>query len=223
MRYFGRGLFTFLKDLTDNNNREWFQANKERYVAEVEEPFLRFVGDLGGKLRKVAPRIVADPRKQGGSMFRIYRDTRFSKDKSPYKTWIAAHFRHEAGADDKERSVPGYYVSLQLGTSHAGGGIYHPLPDDLTKIRERIVAKPKEWAAVRDGVELRGEALKRPPAGYAADHPFVEDLRRKDHYAMTELKEREVIAADFDEKFVAACARVAPLMKFACAAMGLRW
>ncbi|MGH2727120.1 MAG: DUF2461 family protein, partial [Actinomycetota bacterium] len=84
MGYFDRGLFDFLEGLRRNNTREWFQKNKERYERDVKEPFLDFISDAGPRLRKISPNLVADPRPVGGSLFRIYRDVRFSKDKSPY-------------------------------------------------------------------------------------------------------------------------------------------
>jgi len=144
--HFGRGLFRFLYDLKTHNDRDWFAANKERYASEVEEPMLRFIADLDERLAKVSARFVADPRRTGGSMFRIHRDTRFSKDKSPYKTAVGAHFPHEAR--EKDRSVPGFYLHLEPGSAVGGGGIYHPDPISLKRMRDRIVYHPNEWKAV---------------------------------------------------------------------------
>ena len=90
-------LFDFLRDLRDNNDREWFAANKGRYLAEVRDPMLDFIGAFAAPLAEISPHFVADPRPNGGSLFRIYRDTRFSRDKTPYKTNAGAHFRHAAG------------------------------------------------------------------------------------------------------------------------------
>ena len=90
-------LFDFLRDLEANNERSWFEANKERYNAEVRDPMLDFIGAFAGPLRGISPHFVADPRPNGGSLFRIYRDTRFSRDKTPCKTNVGAHFRHAAG------------------------------------------------------------------------------------------------------------------------------
>ena len=98
--HFTPRLFKFLRDLKRNNERPWFQANKERYIADVQQPLLRFIADFATPLRKIAPAFDADPRPSGGSMFRIYRDTRFAKDKSPYKTHVAAHFRHKQTSSD---------------------------------------------------------------------------------------------------------------------------
>ena len=98
-------LFDFLRDLRENNDREWFQANKGRYLAEVRDPMLDFIGAFAAPLAEISPHFVADPRPNGGSLFRIYRDTRFSRDKTPYKTNAGAHFRHAAG---KDAHAPGF-------------------------------------------------------------------------------------------------------------------
>ena len=135
--YFTKDLLGFLSDLAAHNNREWFQANKERYEQSVRDPFLQLVADLQPRLKKISPHFVADPRPVGGSMMRIYRDTRFSKDKTPYKTGVMAHFWHAKG---KEGATPAFYLRLRPGESAAGGGIWHPEPDALKRIRNAIVA-----------------------------------------------------------------------------------
>ncbi len=94
--YFSPDLFTFLRSLKRHNDRTWFAAHRERYVAAVEAPMQQFIADFGHRLRGVSRAYVADPKRSGGSMFRIYRDTRFSNDKRPFKTWAAARFSHEA-------------------------------------------------------------------------------------------------------------------------------
>jgi len=220
--HFDRGLFRFLSDLKAHNDRDWFAANKERYAREVEEPMLRFITDLDRRLAKVSARFVADPRRTGGSMFRIYRDTRFSKDKSPYKTAVAAHFQHEA--HQKDKSVPGFYLHLEPGGSVGGGGIYHPDPASLERIRDRMVDHPDEWKSVRRAkLDIEGESLKRPPAGYDPAHPFIEDLKRKDLYSVTNFSDSEVCRPDFIDAYVEACARTTPLVAFLTKALGLRW
>ena len=97
--YFRPVLFEFLAELRENNNREWFQANKGRYESDVLAPLLEFVADFGSYLREISPHYVADPRLVGGSVFRIHRDLRFFRNKTPYKTAAAAHFRHETGRE----------------------------------------------------------------------------------------------------------------------------
>ena len=121
--HFSKEFFGFLAELKLNNNREWFQANKDRYSAVVLDPLVDFVADFGEHLRGINPHFVADPRPIGGSIFRIYRDVRFSKDKSPYKTQAAIHFRHEMG---REVHGPGYYLHLEPGEVYAGVGLWRP-------------------------------------------------------------------------------------------------
>jgi len=220
--HFGSGFFEFFRELAANNEREWFNARKQRYLDLVEPPMLRFIGDLGARLGKVSKRFVADPRRVGGSMFRIYRDTRFAKDKSPFKTWAAAHFPHEARG--KDESVPGFYLHLEPGACYGGGGIYHPETEALKQIRDRLAGKPKEWEAVRrTKIPIEGDALKRPPQGYDREHPFIDDLKRKDIYSMARFSEREVCSPRFLDAYVAACARIAPLLQFLTRALGLPW
>src|SRR5229473_2352080 len=132
--YFTRRAFEFLKELRAHNNRDWFQANKERYEEQVREPFLRLIADLAPGLKKTNSSFVADPSSNGGSMMRIYRDIRFSKDKSPYKTFVAAHFWHARG---KEGGMSAYYLRLEPGGSVIGAGIWRPEPAALKGIRDR--------------------------------------------------------------------------------------
>lgn len=220
--HFSPAMFAFLRELKRHNTREWFADNRDRYVALVEAPMLRFIVDVGARLPSVSGAFVADPRRSGGSMYRIYRDTRFSADKSPYKTWTAAHFKHRAAA--KDVTVPGFYLHLGPGECFGGGGIYHPDMPTLTRIREHIVADPRAWGAVkRAGIEIEGDSLKRAPAGFDPAHLFVEDLRRRDFYGGAEFTERQVTSPAFLDAFMRACQDVAPLMKFLTAALGLRW
>src|SRR5215831_17653281 len=122
---FGPGLFSFLSDLRANNSREWFAANKERYEEELLEPALVFINAFAPRLEKISPHFRADARASGGSLFRIYRDTRFSKDKSPYKTNLGIHFRHERA---KDAHAPGYYLHIGPGEVYAGGALQEPAP-----------------------------------------------------------------------------------------------
>ena len=220
--YFTSALFVFFRELKKNNTREWFQTNRERYITDVGAPTLRFVADLGPHLRTISTSIVADPRRSGGSVYRIYRDVRFSGDKSPYKTHVVATFAHDQRK--KVPSVPGFYLHLEPGDSMSGGGIYHPDPPALTRIRLAIVNDPKAWTEVtRRGIEIEGDTLVRAPAGFDATHPFIEDIRQKDFYALTSFTQRQVCATDFLDRYVDSCRRVAPLVGFIARAMGLRW
>ena len=133
--HFGPELFRFLRDLVKHNDREWFAKHKARYEEHVRDPMLRFIEDLGPVLQEIAPRFVADPRPVGGSMFRIHRDTRFSKDKSPYKTHVGIRFPHKAG---KDVHAPGFYLHLEPGQVFFGCGVWHPDGATLARIRGSI-------------------------------------------------------------------------------------
>jgi uncharacterized protein (TIGR02453 family) len=221
--YFSPSLFTFLRQLKANNRREWFAANRARYVADVEAPMLRFIHDLAPHLRRISPAFVVDARRTGGSMFRIYRDTRFSADKSPYKTNVAASFAHER-RKSVPGGVPGFYLHLEPGDSMGGGGIYHPDAATLTRIRRRIMENAKSWAAVkRSGFEIEGDRLARSPAGVSPDHRFIDDLRLKDLYTLTPFSQPEVCAADFLDRYMETCTRAAPLVAFLTKALEWRW
>ncbi len=183
---------------------------------------LSFIADVAPRLRSISRAYVADPRRMGGSLFRIYRDTRFSPDKSPFKTWMAARFAHEARR--KVEGVPGFYLHLQPRDCYGGGGIYHTETPVLTRIRQHIVAAPEAWDKVlASGIEIEGDRLKRPPAGFAANHRHIEDLKRKDLYTLTAFTERDVTSVDFLDRYMASCERAAPLIEFLTRALGLRW
>jgi uncharacterized protein (TIGR02453 family) len=219
---FSPALFAFLRELKVHNDRDWFQANRERYAADVEGPMLGFIRDLAPGLASISTAFSVDPRRVGGSLYRIHRDTRFSPDKSPYKTHLAATFRHK----DRKRvpSVPGFYLHLEPGDSMGGGGIYHPEPASLTRIRTAMVERPHDWTAVKKtGLAIEGASLIRAPAGFDASHRFIEDLRRKDLYALTPFSEDEVCSATFREQYLESCRTVAPLVSFITRALGLRW
>ncbi len=219
--YFTPRLFQFLRDLKAHNTRGWFEENKDRYEADVKGPMLQFITDLGPHLRKISPHLSADPRPAGGSMFRIHRDIRFSRDKSPYKTNIGAHFSHLRGGRDAH--APGYYLHLEPGRSMGGGGLWHPDAPALKKVRDRIVQQSRAWKTIRSRLDVDGEALKRVPPGYDPAHPFAEDLKLKDFYTMVEFSEREACGKDFMDRFVGACRTTSPLLEFLAGGVGLPW
>lgn len=181
--HFGPDFFRLLVDLRDQNDRHWFLAHKDRYETAVRDPFLRFVADLGPLLQKLHPPFASDPSPVGGSMMRVYRDIRFSRDKSPYKTCVAAHFRH---TDPKAESAPALYLRLEPDKSRLGGGIWRPASPVAKRIRDAIVRDSSRWRRITrrrrftSTYTLAGESFKRTPRGYAPGHPLAEDLRRKD-------------------------------------------
>ena len=216
-------LFTFLAELKDNNDREWFQANKARYEEQVKAPLLAFIAGFDERLARLSAHYVADPRPVGGSLFRIYRDVRFSKDKSPYKTAAGIHFRHERG---KDAHAPGYYLNLEPSECFAACGLWMPASAQAQQIRAAIDGDQAGWRAARDaaqagGLAIRGSSLKRPPRGYAADHPLIDDLKRKDFYVSAELDPESVTADDFSARLEALWAHATPFMRFVTEALAL--
>jgi uncharacterized protein (TIGR02453 family) len=219
---FGPELFSFLDDLRANNNRDWFAANRQRYEEHLLEPALAFIEDFAPELERISPHLRADPRPSGGSLFRIYRDTRFSKDKSPYKTNVGIHFRHELA---KDAHAPGYYLHIGPDEVFAGGGIWHPGTEATTRIREAVVAEPDRWRrATRTGafakrLELGGDSLKRVPSWADPEHPFAEDLKRKDFFGWAKLSPDEVVAPGFVDEYARICRAGKPLLAFLCDAL----
>ncbi len=219
-----RDLFRFLRELARNNNREWFQRNKDRYEADVRDPVLRFIADVRPGINKISPHFVADPAPVGGSMMRIYRDIRFSRDKSPYKTSIGVHFWHAGGT---EGATPAFYLHLSPDGSSAGAGVWRPESGALKRIREAIVTDPKKWQRVTSSREFQssrgmaGESLQRPPRGYDPNHPFIEDIKRKDFAVSLPLAENRICSPDFIEILLEAFRASAPFTRFLTQALGL--
>ncbi len=222
--HFTPATFAFLTELAANNNRDWFAANKPRYEGDVKAPALRFISDFGPRLARIGPRFRADPRANGGSLFRIYRDTRFSRDKSPYKTHTGIHFRHEAA---KDAHAPGFYLHLEPGSVFVGCGIWRPGGPALRKIREAIDEDPDAWLrASRDqgfraSFELEGDSLIRAPKGFRVDHPLIVDLRRKDFIGVAHLDEETVSSEGFLDEFTRLCRDAAPFQGWLCGALGV--
>ena len=217
-------LFGFLADLERNNRREWFKANTARYETELKEPALAFIADFAPALKKISPYFEAIPKTVGGSLFRIHRDTRFSHDKTPYKTHCGIHFRHRAG---KNVSTPGFYLHLDLNDPFVGVGVWRPDSASLKKIRDAVAADPAAWRAAVGGKAFKasyvmtGDALKRPPRGYDPGHPLIEDLKRKDFTALSPLDHDRILAPGFLEDFARTCRAGSPLVKFICDALGV--
>jgi uncharacterized protein (TIGR02453 family) len=223
---FAPALFRFLRDLRKNNDRDWFQQNKERYERDVRAPVLAFIDGFAEPLRSISSHLVADASPVGGSMFRIHRDIRFSKDKRPYKTAVGIHFRHASAHD---AHAPSLYLHLEPGNVFAGAGVWHPDGATLAEIREAIVEAPDAWRralagrAFRDSWALSGESLKRPPRGYDPEHPLVDDLKRKDFIAITGFSDPDACAPDFPKRLRRLWSASSPLMEFLTRALGAPW
>ena len=224
--HFTSETFTFLSALAENNNREWFEVHKQDYETAVRTPALALIDVLGGDLALISPHFSAIAKKAGGSLMRIHRDTRFTRDKRPYKTNIGIHIRHEVG---KDVHAPGYYIHIEPDECFIGVGIWRPDGDVLAKIRDAIVENDKAWLTVRDDktfrrhFTLRGEALTRPPRGYAKDHPLIDDLKRKDFIAVANYDDKRVKSKNFLSDVIQDFKRATPYMRFLCKALALRF
>jgi uncharacterized protein (TIGR02453 family) len=191
--------FSFLRRLKRNNNREWFTKHKAEYEEVVRFPMECFIASLRPRMADIAPDFEFHPRK---SIFRVYRDTRFSNDKTPYKTNIAANFK--ARGPKSPTGAPGLYVGVELDEIFVGGGIYMPDGAQLKAIRLYIDSKPD---ALREIVgqpdfkkilgEILGDRLQKAPLGYPKDHPMIEFLRLKQFYVGAEPEEKECLKPRF--------------------------
>jgi uncharacterized protein (TIGR02453 family) len=166
---------TFFRSLAKNNNRDWFQPRKEIFEAQVKEPMLELAGAINAEFAKFAPEYICDPKK---AVYRIYRDIRFSADKSPYKTHLAADFPRRDGAP------AGYYFSISAKEVGIAGGVYQPSPEQMLAIRMWLGENHVAFRKLARGAEklmgpLHGESLTRIPKGFPADHPAGDLLKLK--------------------------------------------
>ncbi len=224
--YFTPATFRFLRDLAAHNNREWFAANKPRFEDVVRQPFLQLLADLQAPLAKISTHFVADTRSQGGSLFRIHRDTRFANDKTPYKTWAGARLFHERA---REVEAPSFYLHIQPKGCFVGGGIWHPQPDTTRRIRDFIADNPAAWKkATRSKAflahfALGGASLVRPPRGYDPAHELIEDLKRKDFTAWQNFEDAIATSNELKPFLVERLKRIAPMVDYLCASLDLEF
>ncbi|AHF03943.1 hypothetical protein MARPU_08750 [Marichromatium purpuratum 984] len=215
--------FAFFSDLARHNDRAWFNANKARYRASVVEPMGAFITAMAPPLARISPHFVADPRPHGGSMFRIQRDMRFSRDGRPYKTHVACHFRHQTG---KSAHAPGFYVELTPERVRYGGGIWLAPGPELALIRQAIVDDVDGWRAVIEDAALidgfggvEGEGLKRAPRGFDPRHPHIEDIKRRSFFLMCDADTDVAVRGDFVARVEHAFRAATPLMRFLSSAL----
>ena len=224
--HFTSATFTFLEQLAGNNDRAWFEANKGNYEDCVRTPALDYIRAMGPMLADFAPQFRADARKTGGSLMRVHRDSRFSPDKTPYKTNVGIQFRHALG---KDVHAPGFYLHVAPEECFLGVGSWHPDADLLSRIRTLIAEHPARWRAARDDApfaahwRMEGETLKRPPRGFAADHPEIDDIKRKDFICLCPLTREEVTGPKLVALSAARFAAAAPFMRFLCEAAGVEY
>jgi len=196
--YFNPEFFEFLQQLKRNNRREWFAKNKSRFESVVRDPCLRFITEAADPLHNISAQIVADPRPN-----------------------VGIQFRH--AAEKKDVHAPGFYFHLEPGQYFLAAGSWRPESKQLNNIRQAIVAKPERWKKATSKLTLDGEVLSRPPRGFAADHPLIGDLKRKDFIALVEFSEAQVCGPKFMKDFTKACQQISPLVEFLSQALGFRY
>lgn len=206
--------FAFFKDLAKNNNREWFLENKGRYD-NAHSNIKAFIEGMIVELSKRDPHINTDI-KASKCMFRIYRDVRFSKDKSPYKSWLAAGI----SVDGRKLDGPEYYIHIEPNKSFVAVGYWRPKKEHLEAIRQEIDYNFEGLSSALAGGNWTVEDLSqedklvRPPAGYAVDDPHIEVLKLKSFILYKNLSDAELTAADALDKVIAICERILPFKKF---------
>lgn len=225
--YFSDASFKFLRGLARHNDKTWFNAHKAQYEDHVRQPFLRLLTDLQPDLAAVSLHFRSDPKTVGGSLFRIYRDARFSNDKSPYKSWQGARLFHER---HKQVPAPSFYLHLQPGECFVGAGLWHPEPDTQRRVRQFILDNPGSWKKAAHETAFRrkfefeeSEKLVRAPRGFPADFEFIEDLKHRnfvfwrslDDATMTGPRLRQTVAGDLKA--------LGPFVDYLCAALDLEF
>jgi uncharacterized protein (TIGR02453 family) len=211
----------FLKRLKRNNNRPWFEKHREEYELRVKLPMQSLIAALQPHFLKFAPEFDINPKK---SLFRIYRDVRFSHDKTPYKTHVAAHFVLRGKPKGVEGS--GYYLHIEPGQVFLGGGIYMPDTDQLKNIRRAIDANADQFLSILRSKkfvstfkQLKGEKLTRVPKGYDADHPMAEWLKQKQFFVWVEWPEARCKGENLVKEVVSVFETATPLVRFLNEAM----
>src|SRR5579883_3105032 len=178
---------TFFRGLARNNDRDWFQPRKEIFDSKVKAPMIELIEQINGEFATLAPAYINEPKK---AIYRIYRDTRFSADKTPYKTHLAAIFPRR-GSESKHAG-PGLFFAVSHTGIEVAGGVYGPMPDDLLKIRTWLAENHASFRKTAAGPkklmgDLRGSSLTRIPKGFPADHPAADLIKMKQWYYGAEL------------------------------------
>lgn len=221
---FNKKLVGFLTELSANNDREWFNENKQRYEDTVRTPALNFIEAFRPELEKLSDHFFAIPKKVGGSMMRPYRDARFSKDKTPFKTNLGIQFKHKFG---KDVHAPGYYLHIAPDNIFIAAGVWRPESKALRNIRELIDEAPSAWGkilndkALNKEFEFSGSSLIKNPRGFDKNHPNIESLKRKDFILVQNLNEEELYSGDVVSKLAKKYKAAQPLMRFLCEAQSI--
>lgn len=221
----------FLRGLARNNTKPWFERHRAEYETTVRQPMQSLIEEMDVRFVRFAPEMTGDPKR---SMFRIYRDIRFSKDKSPYKTHAACWFRHRdadhrVGAEAEGGSA-GLYFHLQPGHSFVGGGIWMPPRPALNTLREAIAEAHRQLARIvehpatrrRFGGLSNESMLKRMPRGFAEDHPAAQWLRYQSFTVGRELSDRQVLGPGLAARLETEFQSMMPLVRWLNGVLGLR-
>lgn len=220
---FSKQSFTFLSTLEQNNEREWFKANQAQYEETVRSPALKFIEQMQPHIHTLSPRLTAVPKKVGGSLMRPQRDSRFSKDKTPYKTNVGIQFRHFQG---KDVHAPGLYLHIANEECFVGAGVWHPDSKSLNKIRTCIDENPKAYIKALQqlndaGFDMAGGSLIRPPKGFDKTHPMLDELKRKDFIAIKSITKEEILSSHFEQNCSTYFGQCQKLMQYLCFALDL--
>jgi uncharacterized protein (TIGR02453 family) len=224
--YFKADAFKFLRDLAENNRREWFAEHRARYEKVLRDPFLALIADLAPDIEKISTHFRADAKPIGGSLFRIYRDARFSSDKSPYKTWAGARFFHER---HKQLHAPSFYLHIAPGDCFVGGGLWHPDASTQRKIRDFLVENPSSWISATQNkaflskLQMGGDTLTRAPRSYDPNHPLINDIKRKDFVSIAALTDQTICSDALKKTVVEHFQSTAKMIDYLCAALDLEF
>jgi uncharacterized protein (TIGR02453 family) len=219
----------FLRGLAKNNNKEWFEAHRSEYESEVREPMRDLIGEMNDRMAKFAPEMGGDPKR---SMFRINRDIRFSKDKSPYKTHAACWFNHKRASSkvgtEAAGGSSGFYFHLEPGKSMVGSGLWMPPREQLNAIRDAIAEDPVGFDKTVRGLTKRygrlddSAVLTRMPRGFAEDHPAANWLKYQSFTSGRMLKDSDVTNAKLAATLANDFESMLPLVRWLNAALGFR-
>jgi uncharacterized protein (TIGR02453 family) len=207
-------VFSFLNELKSNNNRDWFNENRKQYE-NAKRDFEELINSIIPKLYKLDPQVGTPDAKK--SIFRIFRDVRFSKDKSPYKT----NFGSFIAKGGRKGGYAGYYLHVEPGNSFVGGGMYMPPSDALKKVRSEVMYHVDEFKGIIQDKDFRkyfddieGEKLKRPPKGFPADFPDIELLKMKSYVVFNLLDDKQIVSDNLEPYVVNAFGKMVPLIHF---------
>jgi uncharacterized protein (TIGR02453 family) len=230
-RGFRKDALSYLRALKKNNRREWFEAHRDTYVREIVEPMKAVIDDLDVRFATVAPEFVGDPRR---SLFRIYRDVRFSKDKTPYKTHAALWIYHRApgrGVGKEIDGGAGFYLHVEPGGSLVAGGIWMPPRPSLARIRTRLTEDLAGWSRIVTAPAFKrrfgkltddedGILLKRMPRGYADDHPAARWLRYNSFTVHRMYSDEEILSPKVVDRAMKDFALMVPMCRWLNRALG---